>query len=342
MADPIVPAIPARRLSGAVGARALLALSLLALSLLGVRFAEAQAQAPVACRIGMNVEDLYDLDTSRDSFGAVLWIWSLCPTAELEPLGAIAFPTAQTGLSLSPVETVDLDSGEQYASRRVQGTFRYNWDMKHFPFDRQRLAIPIDESRYGAERLIFEPDDRESFLTPDIRDRLDDWRIAELELAASTSEEPSSYGLPDQDGSRYARLEATIPLERASVVTFLKLTSGVFAGVFIAFLSFFYDTTDRSGFSGKIGLFIGVLFAVLLNLRTADANIGDAGHLTLVTQIHLVTLAVIVVLALVALRDRRRVERGLEVPHPDWWSLTVVGGLYVLAIGGLILRAAWS
>ena len=232
---------------------------------------------------------------------------------------------------------MDLDSGGQYASRRVQGTFRHNWDMEHYPFDRQRVVIPIDEAQYGAARLTFEPDLRESFVTPDIRERLDEWRVSDLSLEASISEEPSTYGLPDADGARYARLEIAIPLERTHLVTFLKLTSGVFAGVFIAFLSFFYDPNDRSGFGGKLGLLVGVLFAVLLSLRNADASIGDVGHLTLVTRIHLVTLAFIVVLALVALRDRRRVERGLPVRHPDWPMLAAVGGLYALIIGGMIM-----
>ena len=45
--------------------------------------------------------------------------------------------------------------------------------MDHYPFDRQQVVIPIDEARYSADRLIFEPDTRESFLTPDIQDRLD-------------------------------------------------------------------------------------------------------------------------------------------------------------------------
>ena len=107
-------------------------------------------------------------------------------------------------------------------------------------------------------------------------------------------------------------------------------------------LSFFYDPNDRSGFGGKLGLLVGVLFAVLLSLRNADSSLGDSGHLTLVTRIHLVTLGFIVILSVVALRDRRRVERGLAVRHPDWPMLTAVGGLYVLIIGGLIAAAAWS
>jgi hypothetical protein len=333
-----------RRRWGRSAARALGALAVV-LAALASRPAHGQPPAggaPAVCTIGINVEDLYDLDMARDTFGAILWVWSLCPTGEVSPLGAIAFPTAGGSLSLSPVEAVDLGSGGQYTSRRVQGTFRHDWEMHAYPFDRHRVVIPVDEAQHGAARLLFEPDHRESFLTPDIRDRLDEWRVSELTLAAGVSEEPSTYGLPGMEGARYARLEAAVELERARLLTFLKLTSGVFAGVFIAFLSFFYDPNDRGGFGGKLGLLVGVLFAVLLSLRTADASIGDAGHLTLVTAIHLVTLAFIVVLALAALRDRRRVERGLEVRHPDWPTLAATGGLYALVVGGLILRAAWS
>ena len=330
-----------RSTSRALGACRVLALLLLALPAMASRPALGQ-DAPAVCRLGVDIEDLYDLDMAKDTFGAILWIWSVCPSKDLAPLGAIAFPTASNSLNISPIEVEDLPSGGQYASRRVQGTFRYNWNMEHYPFDRQRLTIPIDETRYSAARVVFEPDLDQSFLTPDIRTQLYEWRVSDLVLTASVSEEPSTYGLPGADGARYARLEVAIPLDRIHLVTFLKLTSGVFAGVFIAFLSFFYDPNDRSGFGGKLGLLIGVLFAVLLNLRSADASIGDTGHLTLVTEIHLMTLAFIVILALVALRDRRRVERGLPIRYPDWPMLASVGGLYVLTVAALLLRAAWS
>ena len=113
---------------------------------------------PAVCRIGVNIEDLYDLDMARDTFGAILWLWSVCPSPHLAPLGTIAFPTASGSLNLSPIETEPLASGGAYASRRVQGTFRYNWDMNHYPFDRQPVVIPMDEAQYGAARLVFEPD----------------------------------------------------------------------------------------------------------------------------------------------------------------------------------------
>src|SRR5215216_1889264 len=50
----------------------------------------------------------------------------------------------------------------------------------------------------------------------------------------------------------------------------------------------------------------------------ADTVIGDTGRLTLVTEIHLVALALIVVLAALALRNWWRTESALPVEYPNW------------------------
>ena len=71
---------------------------------------------------------------------------------------------------------------------------------------------------------------------------------------------------------------------------------------------------------------MGVLFGVLLNMRNGRCHIGDASRLTLVTEIHLVALALIVVIALLALRDRRRADHDLPVRYPNWPLLAAIAG----------------
>ena len=132
---------------------------------------------PATCRIGVNIEDLYDLDMARDTFSAILWIWGVCPADQPEPLDAIVFPSASGSLNLSPIKAVDTGSADRYTYRRVQGAFRFNWDMSNYPFDRHRLVIPMDETHYGASRLVFKPDKEASFLTADIREHLPEWGI---------------------------------------------------------------------------------------------------------------------------------------------------------------------
>ena len=102
----------------------------------------AAGASPAVCRIGVNIEDLYDFDLARETFGAVLWLWSLCPSADPAPLETIDFRTAMPGLQLGELRSTPVGDGGLYQYRRVQGTFRHDWDMSRYPFDRQRLMIP--------------------------------------------------------------------------------------------------------------------------------------------------------------------------------------------------------
>jgi hypothetical protein len=117
---------------------------------------------------------------------------------------------------------------------------------------------------------------------------------------------------------------------------------GVFAAALIAFLVFFLDPREKGTFGTRLVLLVGVLFAVLLNLRAADALIGDATGLTLITEVHLVVMALIMVIALLGLREDRRVGSGRPVRYPDWALLAVTGGGYVLLNLALVARAAWG
>ena len=320
----------------------LAALLLLAEILLGAGpgYGQEAPGGPTTCRLGANIEDIYDIDIARDTFGAALWLWTLCPSDGVDPLATVAFPTA-TSVNLGELASVPTGGAGYYRYLRLQGTFRYDWDMTHYPFDRHRVVIPIDETRLAAAIVLFEADVASSFLTPDILRKRQEWLVSDFAIAASVSEEAQSYGLPNIATARYARAETSFTLTRIGLLTFLKLSAGVFAAGFIALLSFFYDGRDPKGLTGRLGLLIGTLFAVLVNLRTADTVIGDMGRMTLVTEIHLLAVLLIVVLAVLALRDWWRAEGALPVDYPNWTELWVTSFVFVLATAGLIARAAW-
>ena len=259
-------------------------------------------ETPAVCRIGINIEDLDDLDMARDTFGAIPGFGASAPRQV--PLRSTQSPSRRA----PPAST----SARSLPSGRVRRTVRVAPGAGHLPVQLGHGPLSVrpadrDHShrRNGVWRRSadFRAGHGAAFLTPDIRDRLIEWQISDLSLAASVSEEASTYGMPGAHGARYARLEATVTLERTQLMTFIKLTSGVFAGVFIALLSFFYDPNDRGAFGGKLGLLVGVLFAVLVNLRSADSSIGDTGQLTLVTENPPGDAGAIVALAMVAMRD---------------------------------------
>jgi hypothetical protein len=59
-----------------------------------------------------------------------------------------------------------------------------------------------------------------------------------------------------------------------------------------------------------------------------------------VTEIHLVTLLLIVALALIALLERRRAESELWVTYPNWPLFGVMVAIYVGVNAALVARAA--
>jgi hypothetical protein len=319
---------------------AIVLLILLAAAVEPARSQPGGGNAPETCRVGINIEELYDLDMAGDTFGAVLWLWSLCPSAQPAPLETIALPTG-TSLDLGELRGRPAGDAGYYQYRRIQGTFRHDWDMSHYPFDRQRLVIPVDETDLGSSVVLFEPDVEASFLSPDIRGRLDEWDISDLSLEASVSREPSTYGLPEAEADGYARLEAAVVLERTQILTFLKLTAGVFAAALIALLALFLDPRDRGFFGSRLGVLAGVLFGVLLSMRTADAFIGDASRPTLVGKIHLVALGLIIAIAAITLVHHRRLDRGRPARYPDWRLVAAAAGLYVLITLILVASSAW-
>jgi hypothetical protein len=127
-----------------------LVLGMLALALLTSGQAPAQpapGDGPAVCRIGLNIEDLYDLDLARETFGAVLWLWSLCPGGSQGPLETIVLRTALPGVQLGEVQSTPVDDGRLYQYRRIQGTFRHDWNMRRYPFDRHRLVTLLRAAR---------------------------------------------------------------------------------------------------------------------------------------------------------------------------------------------------
>ena len=323
--------------------RRCMALALLVLLAGGGEAARSQPAsggASATCRIGINIEELYDLNLAGDTFGAVLWLWSLCPSAQPAPLETIALPTG-TSLNLGELRGRSVGDGRYYQYQRIQGTFRHDWDMSHYPFDRQRLVIPIDETDLGSSVVVFEPDIESSFLSASIRPRHEEWDISDLSLEASVSQETSTYGLPESEADGYARLEAAVVLERTQILTFFKLTGGVFAAAFIALMALFLDPRDKGFFGSRLGVLAGGLFGVLLSMRTADAYIGDASRPTLVGKIHLVALGLIIAIAAITLFHHRRLDLDRPVRYPDWWLVGGAAGAYVVATLILVATAAW-
>ena len=105
--------------------------AILAASILALLYALSQAPAtlaqsdaaPQTCRVGLYLRDLHSFDPTADTFGADFWLWSLCPTADLQPLQTMEFINSDDVAML-----LDVGDYPLWTQRNVDGTFRYDWE----------------------------------------------------------------------------------------------------------------------------------------------------------------------------------------------------------------------
>ena len=108
-------------------------------------------------RIGVNINEIGQLDTGAGTFYADAFVWIKFRGDERAP--KIEFVNADSPIDLgAPVKTTVGPLGERYDLYRIQGTFKSQFDFSDFPFDTQLLDITIQNVDAPATQLIYAPD----------------------------------------------------------------------------------------------------------------------------------------------------------------------------------------
>ena len=320
----------------------LFAALLVCLALSGLTSAENHAvlaqegETPQSCKIGVCLTSLHDLNISAKTFSADMWIWSNCLTEELTPLQSMEFVNAnQYEAKLDYSEVKD---GIVWSQRKVNGVFRHNWDVHNYPFDRHTLIIEVEEAAYDTSSFVYEADSANSTYSPSIY--LDGWKITNFEILNSQTAYTTTFGDPTLEsggGSAYTKLEVAISIARTELTSFLKLTGPVYIAFAVALLSLLLYLENSGILSAQIGLLAGSLFATVINLSIASTSLGASERLTLVDQIHILSLLYILIVTGVAIYSQLSLKRG---DTPDMIRLKNFTVFIILGITFILTNAA--
>lgn len=302
--------------------------------------AGAQAEvAPITCRVGIYVRALHAFDPAADTFGADLWLWSVCPTVDDQPLQTMEFVTANDAAVL-----LDVPGDPLWANRNVDGTFRYDWDERNFPFDRHTLTIELEEGIQDVRKFVYDADIANSGVDPGLR-LPGGWMIAETRLTGGVKSYDTTFGdpsLPEGGGSEFSRLTLSIDVARTDLSAFFKLTAVVYAAFIFSLITYLMHLETTTGISPRVGLLAIALFSTAVNLVNASDDLGTASGLTLVDKIHVMVLGYILVAALVTVISRMLVDQGwaaADVARLNYRVGTVVVVSFV-ALNALLIGVA--
>lgn len=277
---------------------------------------DAVPETPDTCRVGVYVTDLRSFDLENQSYTVDFEIWSVCPRADLTPLESF---TLLNAVSWSKVVTSTLEVPNQsgsfvswetlYWSRaEVQATIYYNWTLRNYPFDRQTLTLRIQESAQDVESFIYTPDFEQSGYPRSLR--FSDWEIQDFQIQESPVIYDTTLGNPmltDGQGA-YSALRVSLELQRTNLISFLKLTAGVYAAVALSAMTLLLgeDHSDR------LGILVGTLFAAVVNLQVASDSLGQDSEFGLMDSIHVLSILYIFSAACISLYSRHLSEIGKE------------------------------
>jgi hypothetical protein len=247
---------------------------------------------PVKCRMGAYVTSLYNIDSGDGSFRAVFWLWSVCPERTDEPLMTLEFPNGED-ISAELEDKLERDDG-WWSTRKFVGTFRNDFELKDFPFDRQNLTILVEEAVLDERELLYVADAAESGISPEVS--VPGWDLEGLSATTSVFTYPTTFGDPSlpQGSSRYARLTVSIPAERAHWATFAQATFSLYIVALLVFASMLFNIVSESMFLGRMGVLGSALFAVVVGFSSTDSLIGARQGMYLLDYLYLILLLLIV------------------------------------------------
>lgn len=256
---------------------------------------------PAKVRSGAYLTSLYDLNANNNTFTADLWLWflhdknrELKPLKTLEPVNARDFKTS--------LDTTQEQGAERYHTEKVRGIFNHNWDVKNFPFDRHELKIRLEEGIADITEFVFTADTANTAFDPAIR--IDGWHIDRVAVTADQHTYNSSFGLSESAKSTYAASVISIFIERDAMGLFWKLLAAVYIAFLVSIVSFFMDPSKDGIFNGRVGLLVGMIFAVVINSQRVAATLGQSSSFTLADKIHVLTLVSILCSLIGALISR--------------------------------------
>lgn len=100
---------------------------------------------------GMEIQDIYDLNVSTNSFTADFYYWVKMDSSNRSAEKYISFQNMKSSQSTRELVIENTDGGSIYKLYRVSGNFYVNYRLEDFPFDTQELAVNVE---------ILSPDDR--------------------------------------------------------------------------------------------------------------------------------------------------------------------------------------
>lgn len=291
---------------------------------------------------GLYVNDILDIDFKTNSFSADFYVWFRWKGGDASPAKTMEFmnrfqPNDHLRESLLE-EPKEMPDGSRYAIIRAQGRFSSKFQLEHYPFDRQELAITFEDTTNNTAAQVYKPDQPAVMLNPAIT--LPGFRIGAPRLSVVDNPYPTNFGdLSVGNADSYSRAIVTIPVTRPLGALTLKTFVPVLLIILCAGLALIIRPQCVDG---RIGLAITALLTLVALQLTGGSGLPDVDYLMMLDKVYLVSYAFIMLVLLRVTSTSWRVDestRELKVARNDRRMVVLLGSLYLISVAAI---GGWS
>ena len=310
---------------------------LVTLNIFSLQKVLAQNEIPDTVYTGIYITSIHDIDFKEKEYTVSFWLWLKYKNAEFDFVQNLEVPQAKA--VTKSFSTVDTSNNRVYLLMKLQCVMKDSWQISNFPFDRQKLALSIENSQYDSKTLVFAADTFGKHFDP--RFALQGWTIDTFKVNTKIKAYETAFGDEGLSNphSEYSSYNVNIGLERNAMGLFWKMFIGMYLAFFIAYVCFFIHSDS---IESRFGLSVGSLFAVIGNKYVIDSSLPESSTFTLVDTLHGITLFFIFVVIVCTIYALNQIKKE-DIPKANSFdnkAAVIVLVLYVILNTYFIYQAS--
>lgn len=251
-----------------------------------------QNDLPIQVDTGVYVKTFGMFDYYKNIFFVNFYIWFLMDeNTSYHPENSIEITNGQQWERLSTYSEIMND--KILVQTRFYGWINHNWNMKYFPFDRQKIRVSLEDNISNIDKVKFKPLSKESKLSREIQ--LLGWKILNFDLVHEPHQYRSNFGDINNTFKRTSRLSIIFDLKREGWQIFYVYFIGYFVSIFLSIISFIIP---KQYFGESCTLCLGAIFAGIGNKTQLEFSLSGTSDLSFSGIFTLCTFAFVIITTL--------------------------------------------
>ena len=278
---------------------------------------------PIKVDLELIFNDIYDFETKNNQFFAKFYyaLYSKYDTiyktfynkeydiTDLRKIIKLDYISSdQTKISDLKLDFFNPNVGGAQYSSNVENSFYHNWDLRNYPFDKQKIIIRFIAEQDSSIISLYESKKYPASFNKEMIGLKDGYKIDEINFFKSYR----STGIFLQQPYRmviYPIGNFEITISREGSWLFIKLFLGSILSFLISWIVFLIP---RKEFESRISLTVGAIFGAIGNRYFVESTIPSVQILTKADMINnMILLLLIVNILIVIVQNNEKINFGL-------------------------------